>query len=560
MDFVYSLRKSSKPEFRYEYVKSLYGVKPESGMLYIEKLDHLDYRELSNENLELLIGDIVQYGHGDQSADKGFFYKISWDHNNNIIKFFSDFHSFLPIYITEYQGSIVVSSSADYLYSLKDDLIPNPDFFHQMAMYNMPIGDTCFFLEVKRVKYGQHLSLDKNGLHLVQDKRFYEHYAASPVPYKKALPEVVESFVKETKKYYGVPCYITLTGGFDGRTATAVAHYYQNDFITYSHGKPDGDDVYIPMQLSQKLSFPYQFLELGEKYVENYHGYGVNEHLKHSGGMNGFLYPHVAYGANCMEDKNRPIINGYVGSELLASVHYAGALISRVILDIVAGDKQGLVDRFINDPNLEVIKNQINPHIVEKLISEVGIYIDDLPKDLLLNQKLSCFEFEEIIPKLFGTWVYSGMHYARVRSPFTDNAFLATIVKTEVSQFYRDFLEKNPFKRFWGQYLYSNIINKTWPEIGREMSGKGYAPADLLNIWGRIKVAKGYVHKEKKKKSVTFDNLGLISGMQHFLKENPEYQNTLQNHGVLLQSIIKNEKMRDFLFLALSHKVYSEKR
>lgn len=560
MDFVYSLRKSSKPELKYEYVKSLYDVKPESGMLYIEKLDHLDYRELSNEKLELLIGDIVQYGQGDQNADKGFFYKIRWDHDNCIIKIFSDFHSFLPIYITEYRDNIIVSSSADYLYNLKDDLVPNPDFFHQMALYNVPIGDTCFFLGVRRLKYGQHLCLDKNGLHLVQDKRFYGHYAVNPITYRKALPVVVESFIEETRKYYDVPSYITLTGGFDGRTATAVAHYYQNDFIAYSYGKPDNNDVSIPMRLSQKLSFPYIFLKLGDEYVEDYHDHNVKEYLRHSGGMNGFLHPHFSFGANYLEDKSRPIITGYVGSELLRNAHFAGAITSLTILDIVAGDKKDLTNKFINNPNTKVIKHKLQPHIINKLISEVGMYIDDLPKNLTLNQKLACFEFEEVIPKLFGTRVYSGMHYARIRMPFADNSFFTYIIKTEVSQFYRKFLEKNPLKRFWGQYLYSTIIQKSWPEIGREMSGKGYAPSDLLSFWGRIKVARGYVYKEKKKKSITFDNLGLISGMQHFLKENPKYQDTLQNHGIQLHSILKNEKMRDLLFLALSHNVYSEKR
>jgi len=57
------------------------------------------------------------------------------------------------------------------------------------------------------------------------------------------------------------------------------------------------------------------------------------------------------------------------------------------------------------------------------------------------------------------------MHYAKMRVPFLDMDFFETIVQTEVSQFYRSFLETSMLKRIKGQRLYPAIINKTFSKL-----------------------------------------------------------------------------------------------
>jgi len=103
-----------------------------------------------------------------------------------------------------------------------------------------------------------------------------------------------------------------------------------------------------------------------------------------------------------------------------------------------------------------------------------------------------------------------------------------------------------------GQYLYAQIINKTWPQIGKEMSGKGYAPADLLFLWGRIKITYGYSGKKKRMRKGNFDNLGLISGMMHYGKsiEDPKLNETITDEYA--RQLLHNEQARDILFLQLS--------
>ena len=54
----------------------------------------------------------------------------------------------------------------------------------------------------------------------------------------------------------------------------------------------------------------------------------MKEYLCYSGGMNGFLYPHVLYEAFVLGENSWPIITGYMGSELLRNAHFGEAVTS----------------------------------------------------------------------------------------------------------------------------------------------------------------------------------------------------------------------------------------
>ncbi len=555
MDFLLRVAKENVVSFKIEYITKLKSITtPQNGVLYIEKMSHLDYKE---ENIgegikEFIAGDIINYKSNNESEHKGIFYIIKWDQKSNTIEFHSDYQSFLPIFYYAGSDYYLISSSVENIYSLLSGLEINRVFVTEMALLNVPFQDSCFFKHIKRLNYNCYLRIDSNGLKEIRAKRFYDYYAESPIPYKKALNLVVESFIDNCSKYFTGPSYVSLTGGFDGRTVTSIAHYCNNDFIAFSHGKAENSDVYIPLLLSQKFGFPYKLINLEDDYIENYYERFVREYLRHSGGMNGFLHPHTPYDAYVLSENPRPVITGYIGSELLRNAHFSGAITSKFIVDYLSFGGEVAKRNAQNNPNFSVLKDYLDLKAIQDILERIKNYFIQLPKELNNNQKLACFEFEEILPKLFGTWVYSGMHYSRIRVPFIDRQFFKEIVKTEVSQFYRKFMEQNPLKRFWGQYFYAQIINRTWPQIGKEMSGKGYAPADLLSLLGRIRITYGYSGKKKRKKRGNFDNLGLISGMLHYGKsiEDPKLNETITDEYA--RQLLHNEQARDILFLQLS--------
>ena len=554
MDFLLRVPKENELSFKIEYISKLESINPQNGVLYVEKLDHLDYKEekIGEGTQCYLFGDVINFSTKDATKHKGFFYIIKWDQIAKTIELYSDYQNFLPIYYYEGNDYYLISSSVDTIYNLLGELDFNQDFVTEIALLNAPFEDSCFFKHIKRLNYSCYLRIDSNGLREIRTIRFYDYFAESPIRYKKAINQVVESFIDNCSQYFTEPSYVSLTGGFDGRAVTSIAHYRNNDFIAFSHGKAENFDVYIPLKLSQKLRFPYKFIELGDDYIKNYYERFVKEYLRYSGGMNGFLYPHTLYDTYVLSETPRPIVTGYIGSELLRNAHCAGAITSKFIIDYLSfGDDIARGNAQYN-PNYTLLKDYLDLKLVQDIMERIKNYFTQLPRELNNNQKLACFEFEEVLPKLFGTWVYSGMHYSRIRGPFVDRQFFNEIVKTEVSQFYRKFLEQNPLKRFWGQYFYAQIIHRTWPQIGKEMSAKGYTPADLLSLLGRIRITYGYAGKKKRIRKGNLDNLSLISGMLHYRKsiDDPTLKETVSDEYAV--QLLHNEQARDILFLKLS--------
>ena len=61
MDFLLRAPKKEEIYFRVEYISELKSINPQNGVLYIEKLSHLDYRENNIEDgiKEIIAGDII---------------------------------------------------------------------------------------------------------------------------------------------------------------------------------------------------------------------------------------------------------------------------------------------------------------------------------------------------------------------------------------------------------------------------------------------------------------------------------------------------------------------
>lgn len=553
MDFLFLTQKSESIGFKVSYVERFDPTRTETNTLYIEKLDHLDYIESKGEAHTILFGDVIEYDASSEFKAKGFFYQIRFSPSKQTIEFAPDLHNFLPIYYTEHASRVIISSSIDWLLKILPQRVYNPSFVTDIALFNGPLGSTCIIKSIHRLEYGRKLLLTPTELAVTGKRRIYDYFLKKPVEYKKALDGIVDRFIENCSQYLKGPCAISLTGGFDGRTIVAVAHSFRTEFSAYSYGKIKYDDVSVPAMLSQKLGFPYELIDLAEGFIEVDHLPSVREYLSFSGGMNGFLYPQAHLAAKHYAKRSLPLITGYCGSELLRNAHSAGTMTSTALVDLVAQDYQLALQSVNSSPAIALLGPEyLNNGLVVSSLKKAEEYVLSLPDWLNNNQKLAVFVFEEALPKLFGTWVYAGMHYSRIRVPFMDNNFFYQIIQTKVSQVYRSFLENNPFKRFYGQLLYSKIIDKTWPELGHYTSDKHYAPADLLNIAGRLKVAYGYIGKKKRIKRINYDNLGLVSGALKYIK-------TLEGKGIktlldddLTEQMYKNVSVRDMILLKLS--------
>jgi hypothetical protein len=82
--------------------------------------------------------------------------------------------------------------------------------------------------------------------------------------------------------------------------------------------------------------------------------------------------------------------------------------------------------------------------------------------------------------------------YIENRTPFLDFQFVKQLFSTRLAGVYSNYYEHNPVKRKKGQLFYAQVIKDTHKKLYRMKTGKGYAPKDILNPLGNIKLGWTY--------------------------------------------------------------------
>ncbi len=558
MDFFIKKDKSKLKSINIEHISSLDSIEFNKNILYVEKLPHLDYLSIENEEkTQYAAGDLIPYGEykSDLSDCKGIFYLFEFENNNSTLTIKSDFHSLLPIYYMEDVSFFYVSSSFQLLAKQLKEKRINKRFYIDIALFLYQLENETALEGIKKLAYGDEIILGTD-FKIKNTQRFYDFFVEKPSSYRQILPKIANQFIEISQYYVKEPSAISLTGGFDGRVNTACALYYQSDFITFSYGKKGNGDVDNPMYLADKLGFNYTLVDLDDFEKDNYL-LCVDEYLKYAGGLNAFQFPQVLECIKRISQMKKNIINGYVGSEILASCKGPGVELQ--LTSVVDYVKNESIENNIANQLFEILKHLrfINSknEITEALL-RLKHYFDRLPNSLSKNQRIACYTFEHDMRNLFGTWIYIGMHYAKMRVPFMDKDFFTNIAQTEVAQYYRPFLETSVLKRAKGQKLYPAILKRAQPQLNRLTSSKGYAPKDVSNIFGLIKIffVKLLKLNQFKEHHNWLDRIPTYKQALYYLDvyshelDDEEYNRDIRQH------LNKDEYIRSLCFLSLTQK------
>ena len=96
MNFILRAIKKKDISLKVEDTFKLKNINSPNGVFYIEKLDHLDYKEekIVEGTKGYILGDVINYSSKDPTKHKGFFYIIKWYQIAKTIEFHSDYQSF----------------------------------------------------------------------------------------------------------------------------------------------------------------------------------------------------------------------------------------------------------------------------------------------------------------------------------------------------------------------------------------------------------------------------------------------------------------------------------
>ncbi len=422
--------------------------------------------------------------------------------------------SFLPVYyskekriVANHWQSIIRFSSREI-----DEL-----YLIESHLFNYPLGELTLYKDIKVLDSFSSLEICENEEFQFKTLVDIRHWFPIRVNDQIGLEELAEQFIASIQSYFtSEKELITFTSGFDGRTILASALSLKKEVHTFSMGRMENDDVFVPLSNAQDLKIPFEAIDLVSMKYQNGYLNAATRVAQLSGGRNGFLYPHFYY---CSEYfKEFPVMHtGYCGSELFRALHIAGAVTSKEFVSIFLERDDAKLKQIVFQSNR---LKYIQPEIVkrnERALWEKIEGIRSMRNQFnTTNHFFYYYIFKEAFRKIFGYWTAAQFENIKVRTPFLDISFILLLLQSDYAGCNNSFFTHNPLKRYKGQLLYAQIMKTLHSPLFKMMTGKNYRPNQLLSTIGQLTIVLPYLKKKwNRKKSVpNIDNLGLITGFQ----------------------------------------------
>ena len=574
MDFLlYCSNINRANEIKIEY--ELNGISLENGdcKLYLDKRAKSLFKQYSNDEKEFfIIGDFIlnkeeayQSVLDNFTVDKiryigGFFYLIIFNRINKNISIFNSLFSILPLYYQQTYNGFFISNRVDKISYVTGEREINKRFILENVLFNYQLFNESYIENIKLTPSNSFIKIINNKLYIKKHTNIEDFF---PFSYNKkiSIDWLVELFVQEVNKYLPDDFYQqALTGGFDGRTLTACGLYHKKDFGVYSFGNSKSLDTQIAQKLSSLANLPFSFINLNDEYVQEFSLNNGLEFIENAEGNASFSRAHYLFAAKKLASNSNYIITGNFGSEIFRALHVSGVVLSPNINSLFLS--KNIDEAFSKLQNAFELRwlNMVNyKQEFESLREDFQSVSCFNPQygDLSLNKKFYILVFEEIFRKYFGSEIKNQFYYLINRSPFLDFSFIKELFKSKYAGIHSEFFEHNPFKRFKGQVFYANVIKQTFPLFLNEKLDKGYYPNDILNITGRLNIAKGYLQKKINKYfQKSKDSMDSYSVYHSFLYNEKFWDNLHIDEELFrknkIQLDLKDKTNLDSIFIVLS--------
>ncbi len=150
---------------------------------------------------------------------------------------------------------------------------------------------------------------------------------------------------------------------------------------------------------------------------------------------------------------------------------------------------------------------------------------------------------------MFGSWIVAQFEHLNVRNPFLDFKFVTALLQTELAGCNNSYYTQNPINRKKGQLLYASIIEKTYPKLLFENTGKGYRPIDVMSLKGNIRIITPFFYKRiwRKWGKPILNNLSILSGIY-------ENRDSFSINSAIFSQTVIQDTLKDFLNLESEEK------
>jgi asparagine synthetase B (glutamine-hydrolysing) len=428
---------------------------------------------------------------------KGWFNIIIYDKIHKECLLVNSRFGMKPLYYADIKGYFVFSSEFKSLLELS--IIAkkvNKKALVEYALFHYPLGKETYLENVYLLEPATCVTMSDSGVVFTNYWDQESLYSGRLLSFGESTTragEILQKIVNEMHldcKTIGV----SLTGGFDGRTILAVLNKDPGDAVLYSFGAPGSSDIQIPKSLSSKLHYLYIPIYLDEDYSARYFNDYAKKAILISDGRSSLARAHYPYAFEILQNTFKVVLTGICGSELLRTFSRTGPVISENVKLLYTKPRSEYAQLLTNSISLKYYRKEVVSEVKDAIVETIESIKSIRNARLSLSQRLYVFIIKEVFRKYFGPELSMESPYVYNRFPFLDYEFVDFVFKTPLCGANHDFFEHNPFKRIRGQQLYACIMDRYNAKLADMNTGRMYRPKDLLNNWGRMKVAAAYIH------------------------------------------------------------------
>lgn len=420
------------------------------------------------------------------------------------IKIISDKLNVLPLYYAFNGSEVVISSNASLISKVSwvDTSIDEMAIAMQY-LFDYMLGDYYFMKGIRRIENARIFDFSESGINIKEYWDIRLLYNERLLPKKKSLDLLSTQLFENVKLYSSDKdnILVSLTGGFDGRTNLALLKDRQkNTFLTYSYGMEGSKQLEVPKDIASKTGINYRPVVLDKSFLDSYYQNTIKS-TYFSNGTAPVGFCNIPYAFSQLAGYSDTILTGLFGSEILRPLHNNGIQVNDNSFAIFLSEtyRENIKKALKTGKEKEIITSYISDEIGDKLAD----YFQDkyFNKYSDFDQVTTFFFFiiQEGIRKYFSQEISIERVYVNTRIPYFDIDMVELIYKTPWAGMYNGFLGESKFKRRRGQLLYSHIIKKYYPKLGKIVLDRGYTPNDLLILFpfNYIKIAIGVIKAKK---------------------------------------------------------------
>jgi len=434
---------------------------------------------------------------------KGDFTIIIYNKEKRALKVINDHFALRPFYYGKLNGDLIIANNLNHYKSYNPSI--NEVCLLEKILFTYPINDETFFQNILFLNGGEILTCRNKNFSIskyfdledfvfnVKNKKF-DH---------KKFTEIFNSSVLQ-KASLSKNIVASLTGGFDGRAVISTLLKENLNFSTYSFGRENGENTFIPQKIKKYLGINYEPIYLNDQYEKCYTIF-AKEAIYFSDGLSFHERANYTYAFHELSKKTNHVITGLIAGEILRPIHLHTDYMNELYYRIFYLNEEFDINQYLKDAGLySFIKNDF----IERNKKKLKNIIERKHKDILNNKKKNngfLYYYYDLINLGFRRFYGSEMHlerfYATTLTPFFDYDILSYILNTNYNTLFKNAFKDNPIYRWKGQKIYAEVYRNNFPELGKIAVDRGYRPEYLLNIFKRFLIPFIFFKRKKKIKN-----------------------------------------------------------